>query len=140
MEKQRLIVGSVMILVTLIFGFMTIASLFMASEIQEDPDLIPKDISENQEDLYMVSSMNFDTAENFDKLLDSITGAIQSLIDGMVDLVLLPVDVMTEIGSGWADSLGSWYAPILVVVVILIVIMMFRGFSMLDALLDKLNI
>lgn len=78
---------------------------------------------------------------------EGIMGIFNSIIDGVkrigsaiFDLILAPINAIVTLIENWTGSLSSWYAPIIAVLVIMFVVFVFRFWSAVDALLDKINI
>jgi hypothetical protein len=108
-----------------VFVAMILATLALSLVTVEDAAALPAP----QEGVTIEATSSGDF---FDKIVE----AFERVINAFVDMILAPIRALNTIWENWAETLGDWYAPILVAFIVIIILVMYRLYGQLDDFLD----
>lgn len=118
-------------LIIIILLSLTITSVF----VQEGSAL--ESIDENNLEPEILSNSIVDTAEDgASDIWEEVKSSLSTVFNTILGALLAPFRAFETLTENWAESLSSWYAPILAGAVLIILLVMWRGFSLLDKIID----
>ena len=115
----------IFLVMAMITGILTCSSVVMAEETVTET--FHREVGDS------ASNNSTSTLEDMvTGLFERIFGIVGDIIDFIVSVITAPFRAWANVWTGWGESFGSWYGPILATIIVLSVIMIWRFWNFIN--------
>lgn len=115
----------------------SISFSFVSDDVRAENGYILEQNDYQDLEMEILSNSIVDTAEDeAADIWEEVKSTMSTIFSTIVGALLAPFRAFETLTENWAESLSSWYAPILAGAVLIILLVMWRGFSLLDKIID----